>query len=141
MRIVFAAGGTGGHIYPALAIAGELRKLKPETEFMFIAGKKGMERAIIEKAGYPLTTLPVTGMPRTLSPRLVPFAWNLAVSIVGAKKILSVKISPEAADPDDIEMLEDLVMAAVNEALTKAEEMMQQKMSGITGGMNLGGMF
>ena len=59
----------------------------------------------------------------------------------GAKKILSVKISPEAADPDDIEMLEDLVMAAVNEALTKAEEMMQQKMSGITGGMNLGGMF
>ena len=59
----------------------------------------------------------------------------------GAKKILSVKISPEAADPDDIEMLEDLVMAAVNEALSKAEEMMQQKMSGITGGMNLGGMF
>ncbi len=87
LRIVFAAGGTGGHIYPALAIAGELRKLKPETEFMFIAGKKGMERNIIEKAGYPLTTLPVTGMPRTLSPRLVPFAWNLAVSIVGAKKI------------------------------------------------------
>ena len=59
----------------------------------------------------------------------------------GAKKILSVKISPEAADPDDIEMLEDLVTAAVNEALSKADEMMQQKMSGITGGMNLGGLF
>jgi UDP-N-acetylglucosamine--N-acetylmuramyl-(pentapeptide) pyrophosphoryl-undecaprenol N-acetylglucosamine transferase len=88
LRIVFAAGGTGGHIYPALAIAGELRKLKPDTEFMFIAGKKGMERNIIEKAGYPLITLPVTGMPRTLSPRLVPFVWNLAVSILGATNIL-----------------------------------------------------
>ncbi len=59
----------------------------------------------------------------------------------GAKKILSVKISPEAVDPDDVEMLEDLVTAAVNEALTKADAMMQEKMSGITGGMNLGGMF
>ncbi len=58
----------------------------------------------------------------------------------GAKKILSVKISPEAADPDDLEMLEDLIMAAVNEALSKADEMMQQKMSGLTGGMNLGGL-
>ncbi|MDD5017837.1 MAG: YbaB/EbfC family nucleoid-associated protein [Eubacteriales bacterium] len=59
----------------------------------------------------------------------------------GAKKIISVRISPEAVDPDDVEMLEDLVTAAVNEALAKAEDMMQQKMSGITGGMNLGGMF
>ena len=59
----------------------------------------------------------------------------------GAKKILSVKISPEAVDPDDVEMLEDLVTAAVNEALSKADAMMEQKMGGITGGMNLGGMF
>ncbi len=58
----------------------------------------------------------------------------------GAKKILSIKISQEAVDPDDIEMLEDLITAAVNEALAKAEEMMQQKLSGITGGMNLGGL-
>jgi len=59
----------------------------------------------------------------------------------GAKKILSIKISPEAVDPDDVEMLEDLVTAAVNEALNKAEAMMQDKMGGITGGMDLGGMF
>jgi DNA-binding YbaB/EbfC family protein len=59
----------------------------------------------------------------------------------GAKKILSVKISPDAVDPDDIEMLEDLVTAAVNEALNKADELMKDKMSGITGGMDLGGMF
>ena len=59
----------------------------------------------------------------------------------GAKKIISVKISPDAVDPDDVEMLEDLITAAVNEALSKAEELMQQKMGGITGGMNLGGLF
>ena len=59
----------------------------------------------------------------------------------GAKKILGIKISPEAVDPDDIEMLEDLITAAVNEALSKADELMQQKMSSITGGLNLGGLF
>ncbi len=59
----------------------------------------------------------------------------------GAKKILSIKINPQAVDPDDVEMLEDLVTAAVNEAMNKADEMMQARMSSITGGMNLGGMF
>lgn len=59
----------------------------------------------------------------------------------GAKKIISIKISPDAVDPDDVEMLEDLVTAAVNEALNKADELMKDRMSGITGGMDLGGMF
>ncbi|MGE5495639.1 MAG: YbaB/EbfC family nucleoid-associated protein [Burkholderiales bacterium] len=59
----------------------------------------------------------------------------------GAKKILGIKISPDAVDPDDIEMLEDLVTAAVNEALSKADELMKNKMSGIAGGIDLGGMF
>ena len=58
----------------------------------------------------------------------------------GAKKIISVKIAPEAVDPDDVEMLEDLVTAAVNEAMTKADELMQEKMGVVTGGMNLGGL-
>ena len=58
----------------------------------------------------------------------------------GAKKILSIKIDPQAVDPDDVEMLEDLVTAAVNEAMSKADDMMQEKMGGITGGMNLPGM-
>ncbi len=65
----------------------------------------------------------------------------VTVRATGAKKILSVKISPDAVDPDDVEMLEDLVTAAVNEALSKADEMMQQRMGGITGGMGLPGMF
>ena len=63
------------------------------------------------------------------------------VVATGKKVIKSIEIKPEAVDPDDVEMLEDLVMAAVNEALFKADEMMQQEMAKITGGLNLGGLF
>ena len=55
------------------------------------------------------------------------------------KEITKIKLDPEVVDPDDIEMLEDLVMAAVNEAIRKMDEMSTQKMSKITGG--LGGLF
>ena len=57
---------------------------------------------------------------------------------VGVREII---IKPEAVDPDDVEMLQDLVMAAVNEALRKAEEMVNTEMGKITGGLNLGGLF
>ena len=63
------------------------------------------------------------------------------VVATGKKVIKSIEIKPEAVDPDDVEMLEDLVMAAVNEAIAKADEMMQQEMGKITGGLNLGGLF
>ena len=61
------------------------------------------------------------------------------VTISGSKEITSIKFDPEVVDPDDIEMLEDLTMAAVNEAIRKIEEVSAQKMSKITGGM--GGLF
>ena len=61
------------------------------------------------------------------------------VTVSGKKEITKVKLSEEVVDPDDIEMLEDLIVAATNEALRKVEEASQQSMSKITGG--LGGMF
>ena len=63
------------------------------------------------------------------------------VVVTGKKVLKSIEIAPEAVDPDDVEMLQDLVLAAVNEALEKAEEMVQTEMSKVTGGMNLGGLF
>lgn len=63
------------------------------------------------------------------------------VVVTGKKVLKSIEIAPEVVDPDDIEMLQDLVIAAVNEALETAENMVQTEMSKITGGMNLGGMF
>lgn len=63
------------------------------------------------------------------------------VSINGKKEVTKVKIDPEAVDPDDVEMLEDLIMAATNEALRQIEEYSQQSMAKITGGMGgLGGL-
>ena len=63
----------------------------------------------------------------------------VTVTVSGKKEVVSIKLSEEVVDPDDIEMLEDLVMAAVNEAIRKMDEMSTQKMSKITGG--LGGLF
>ena len=63
------------------------------------------------------------------------------VIVTGAKVVKSVQIAPEVVDPDDIEMLEDLVTAAINEALNTAETTVSEEMSKVTGGMNLGGLF
>lgn len=60
------------------------------------------------------------------------------VTVSGKKEVVKVKLAPEAVDPDDIEMLEDLIMAAVNEALRKMEEMTQSEMAKITGGLGGG---
>lgn len=59
----------------------------------------------------------------------------------GHNQILSIDIKPEAVDPEDVEMLQDLMVAAVNEALRKAQEMMASEMGKVTGGMNIPGLF
>ena len=66
-----------------------------------------------------------------------------AVTVVasGKKEIISLKISPDAVDPDDVETLEDLVMVAVNDAIKKADEMMAEGMNAVTGGLNIPGLF
>lgn len=65
----------------------------------------------------------------------------VTVTANGHKKILNIVIKPEAVDPEDVEMLQDLVLAAVNDAIAKAEEMANQDMSRFTGGMKLPGLF
>ena len=59
----------------------------------------------------------------------------------GAQNLRSIKINPDAVDLDDIEMLEDMVLAACNEALKKSQEMMASEMGKLTGGMNIPGLF
>ncbi|WP_099192425.1 YbaB/EbfC family nucleoid-associated protein [Tepidibacter mesophilus] len=65
----------------------------------------------------------------------------VVVKVNGKKEILDIAIKPEVVDPDDIEMLQDLVLTAVNEALRSADEMVNSQMSKVTGGLNLPGMF
>ncbi|MCQ2522487.1 MAG: YbaB/EbfC family nucleoid-associated protein [Lachnospiraceae bacterium] len=64
----------------------------------------------------------------------------VSVTVTGAKEVTSVTLSPEAVDPDDIETLQDMIVAAVNEAIGQAEEASSAAMSKMTGGMNLGGL-
>ena len=63
------------------------------------------------------------------------------VKINGKKEVLTVKIDPEVVDPDDVETLEDLIVAAVNEAIKTVENVSAEEMSKITGAMNIPGMF
>ncbi len=70
-RIMFAAGGTGGHIYPAIAIADELKKLDSEIEIKFIGAKGRIEEKIVPANGYELLTIDLRGFYRSLSPKNV----------------------------------------------------------------------
>ncbi|HEY7829664.1 MAG TPA: YbaB/EbfC family nucleoid-associated protein [Solirubrobacteraceae bacterium] len=64
----------------------------------------------------------------------------VTVTVSGDLVIQAVKIDPSAVDPDDVEMLSDIILAAANEALRAAQELAGKRMEGITGGMDLGGM-
>lgn len=65
----------------------------------------------------------------------------VTATVNGHKKLLDIKIKPEAVDPEDVEMLQDLVLTAVNDALTKADELANQDMGKFTGGMKIPGLF
>ena len=65
----------------------------------------------------------------------------VSVKINGKTEVLAITIKPEAVDPDDVEMLQDMIMAAVNEAMRQAAETAEREMGRLTGGMNLGGLF
>jgi DNA-binding YbaB/EbfC family protein len=65
----------------------------------------------------------------------------VTATVNGKQQVVSLKIEPAVVDPEDTEMLEDLVVAAINEALKKSQEMAQEEMAKITGGLNIPGMF
>jgi len=61
--------------------------------------------------------------------------------VSGKQQLISLRIDPKAVDPDDVEMLQDLVMAAISEALKQSQKLAQEEMGKITGGMNVPGLF
>lgn len=65
----------------------------------------------------------------------------IEVEANGKKQITSIKINPEVVDPEDVEMLEDMILTAVNDAISQVEKLSEEKMGKITGGMSLPGMF
>ena len=98
MKVLIAAGGTAGHINPALAIAGALKKADPTAEIHFAGRKEGMEYRLVTQAGYPFHHIEITGFQRKLSlnniRRNIITLWNLALSGPTAKKMMK-EIQPD----------------------------------------------
>lgn len=70
MKVIISGGGTGGHIYPALTIAGAIEKLSPSAQILFVGTKRGLESSIVPKAGYDIEYIEVEGFTRKIGPEL-----------------------------------------------------------------------
>lgn len=94
MRFVVTGGGTGGHIYPALAIARGLQK-DFGAEVYYLGGTRGMEAEIVPRAGFPFEAIALEGFRRSLSPANVLVAWRAARGVAQAWRLIK-KIRPAA---------------------------------------------
>ena len=79
MNVIFTCGGTGGHIYPAIAVANLLRQRKPDAQILFIGAEDGMENKIVPREGYRLETLKISNYQRKLTPAAM---WHNLVTLV-----------------------------------------------------------
>lgn len=88
MKIVLSGGGTGGHIYPALALRNEILKKYPHAEFLYIGTEKGLENQIVTALNIPFEAIKVQGIRRSLSIENLKTAWYVLTSVGHAKKLL-----------------------------------------------------
>lgn len=88
LKVIISGGGTGGHIFPAIAIADALKKRYPNAEILFIGAKGRMEMDRVPKAGYPIEGLWISGFKRELSFDNLSFPFKLISSMIKARKIL-----------------------------------------------------
>lgn len=95
-RAIISGGGTGGHIFPALAIANEIKNRNPEVEILFVGALGRMEMERIPAAGYKIIGLPVMGFPRKPSTKIFTFCKRLMQSASMARKIVN-DFKPEIA--------------------------------------------
>lgn len=87
-QFIISGGGTGGHIFPALAIADALRQADPSCKITFVGAEGRMEMEKVPAAGYPIIGLPVQGLYRSLTPKNLRVIWRLLKSIRMSRKIL-----------------------------------------------------
>ena len=87
-KIILSGGGTGGHIYPAVAIANELKSRFPDAEFLFVGAKDRMEMEKVPQAGYNIKGLWISGIQRKLTLKNLSFPFKLISSLWKARKII-----------------------------------------------------
>jgi UDP-N-acetylglucosamine--N-acetylmuramyl-(pentapeptide) pyrophosphoryl-undecaprenol N-acetylglucosamine transferase len=93
-KYLISGGGTGGHIFPALSIANELRRQDPECEILFVGAKGRMEMEKIPAAGYTIVGLWISGLQRKTSPKNLSFPFKLVSSLLKAFRIVR-KFNPD----------------------------------------------
>lgn len=96
VRAIISGGGTGGHIYPAIAIANELKARNANTEILFVGAKGKMEMEKVPKAGYPIEGLWISGIQRSLSADNLAFPFKLTSSLLKARSIIK-SFKPQVA--------------------------------------------
>ncbi len=94
-RFILSGGGTGGHIYPAIAIADELKRRHPDAEFLFVGAENRMEMEKVPHAGYDIEGLWITGLQRKLSLQNLMFPFKLMSSLLKARRIIK-RFRPDA---------------------------------------------
>jgi UDP-N-acetylglucosamine--N-acetylmuramyl-(pentapeptide) pyrophosphoryl-undecaprenol N-acetylglucosamine transferase len=94
IRIIISGGGTGGHLFPAIAIANALRRLEPTVRILFVGAEGKMEMQKVPEAGYEIEGLPVAGMVRGGSIRNVNVAFKLFISMARAGRLIN-RFSPD----------------------------------------------
>jgi len=95
-KFIISGGGTGGHIYPAIAIADQLKVQYPDAEFLFVGAEDRMEMEKVPQAGYPIKGLWISGLQRSLSVQNLAFPLKLISSLTKANSILK-EFKPDAA--------------------------------------------
>lgn len=88
MRVIISGGGTGGHVYPAIAVADKLRELDPEVDILFVGALGKMEMEKVPQAGYRIEGLNIRGLQRKLTVANLSFPFRLIGSLMKARKLI-----------------------------------------------------
>jgi UDP-N-acetylglucosamine--N-acetylmuramyl-(pentapeptide) pyrophosphoryl-undecaprenol N-acetylglucosamine transferase len=88
LKVLIAGGGTGGHIFPAIAIANAVKEREPETRFQFVGALGKMEMEKVPAAGYPIIGLPIRGFQRSAPWRNIGLPWRLVKSLLKARRVV-----------------------------------------------------